>query len=379
MADSRDATTWAWPELHHAQRTVLLELLIHGSTSRAELARRTELSRTSLTRLTRDLVDLGFVTEGETSAPSGRGRPSELLDLNPAAAHFVGIKLTGEALYAVVTDLHAKVIAIEEQSLASREVPDVVDQIAGIVSRFRATYPRLTAVGVCLAGDVEDSRGGSTVVGSHFLGWDDVPLASLVEAQTGLPTAISNDVQALTAAHHWFGSGVGRSSLVVIGLGAGIGAGIVVNDELVRGSRGHPGKVGHLPVHERGPMCTRGHTGCVSAYVTIPAMLRRTGESNIEQVFARAAQGDEVAQGVIDDAGYALGVVIAQLVNLIDPEKVIVTGEGLAVARVGQTAMDAAITDRLDLAAERSEVEFVDFSFADYAWAASVSAIRRVI
>ena len=379
MADSHDSTTWTWPELHDAQRTVLLELLIHGSTSRAELARRTGLSRTSLTRLTRDLVDLGFVTEGATNAPSGRGRPSEMLDLEPGAANFAGIKLTGEALYAVVTDLHAKVVAVEEQALVSRNVSDVVGQIAGIVSRFRAAHPRLTAVGVCLAGDVEESRGRATVVGSHFLGWDDVPLAALVEAQTGLPTAMSNDVQALTAAHHWFGRGVGRSSLVVIGLGAGIGAGIVVNDELVRGSRGHPGKVGHLPVREGGPLCTRGHSGCASAYVTIPAMLRRTGETDIERVFERAAAGDDVAQGVIDDAGYALGVVIAQLMNLLDPAKVIVTGEGLAVARAGQASMDAAITERLDLAAERSEVEVVDFSFADYAWAASVSAIRRVL
>ena len=81
MADSRGAGPWVWPELHDAQRTVLLELLIHGSTSRAELARRTGLSRTSLTRLTRDLVDMGFVSEGETNAPNGRGRPSEILNL----------------------------------------------------------------------------------------------------------------------------------------------------------------------------------------------------------------------------------------------------------------------------------------------------------
>ena len=379
MADSGGATAWVWPDLHDAQRTVLLELLIHGSTSRAELARRTGLSRTSLTRLTRNLVELGFVTEGATNAPNGRGRPSEILNLESASANFAGIKLTGEALYAVVTDLHANVVAIEEQPLVSRSVPDVVDQIAGIVARFRQTHPRLTSVGVCLAGDVEQVRGTSVVIGSHFLGWDDVPLASLVEAQTGLPVAISNDVQALTAAHHWFGAGVGRSSLVLIGLGAGIGAAIVVNDELVGGSHGHPGKVGHLPARHGGPLCSRGHAGCVSAYVTIPAMLQRAGETTIERVFERAAAGDRVAQGVIDDAGYALGVVMAQLMNVIDPEKVIVTGEGLAVARAGHSAMDAAITERLDLAAERSEVEVVDFAFADYAWAAAISAIRRVI
>ena len=263
MVDSRGEPAWAWPDLHDAQRKVLLEVLINGSTSRAELARRTGLSRTSLTRLTRDLVELGFVTEGETSAPNGRGRPSEILNLEPGSAQFAGVKLTGEALYAVVTDLHANVIEIEDRPLVSRYVPDVVAQIAEIVGRFEAAHPRLASVGVCLAGDVEQVRGRSVVVGSHFLGWDDVPLESLVEAETGLPVAISNDVQALTAAHHWFGAGVGRSSLVLIGMGAGIGAGIVVNDELVRGTHGHPGKVGHSPLGQRPDVRSRPRGLCV--------------------------------------------------------------------------------------------------------------------
>jgi len=379
MASSRSDSVWTWPDLHDAQRTVLLEVLINGATSRAELARRTGLSRTSLTRLTRDLVELGLVEEGETNAPNGRGRPSEILNLRPASAHFVGIKLTGEALYAVVTDLHANVIEIEERPLVSRYVPDVVSQMSEMVTRFRETYPRLASVGICLAGDVEQVRGRSVVVGSHFLGWDDVPLASLVEAETGLPIAVGNDVQSLTAAHHWFGAGVGRSSLVLIGLGAGIGAGIVVNGELVRGSRGHPGKVGHIPVRDSGPTCDRGHLGCASAYVTIPAILHNAADTSFDRVIERAEAGDAVAKAAIDDAGHALGVVIAQLVNLIDPEKVIVTGEGLIVARAGAASLDAALAEKLDPASERSEIEVRDFAFSDYAWAAAVSAIRRVV
>lgn len=379
MASSRFDSVWTWPDLHDAQRTVLLEVLINGATSRAELARRTGLSRTSLTRLTRDLVEFGLVEEGETNAPNGRGRPSEILNLRPASAHFVGIKLTGEALYAVVTDLHANVIEIEERALVSRYVPDVVSQMAQMVTRFRESHPRLASVGICLAGDVEQVRGRSVIVGSHFLGWDDVPLASLVEAETGLPIAVGNDVQSLTAAHHWFGAGVGRSSLVLIGLGAGIGAGIVVNGELVRGSRGHPGKVGHIPVRDSGPTCDRGHMGCASAYVTIPAILHNAADTNFDRVIERADAGDAVAASALNDAGYALGVVIAQLVNLIDPEKVIVTGEGLVVARAGAASLEAALAEKLDPASERSEIEVRDFAFADYAWAAAVSAIRRVV
>lgn len=378
MTDPDRRASAAWPELHDAQRTVLLEVLIHGSRSRADLARRTNLSRATLMRLTRGLVELGLVTEGETQAPLGRGRPSEILHLRPEAAYFVGVKLTGDALYAVVTDLHARILATQERELDSRDVGSVVALIADVVDGFAADYT-LTAAGVCLAGDVTYQDGRALVLGSHFLGWENVALGELVEAATGLATSISNDVQALTVAHHWFGAGVGCTTLALIGLGAGIGAGLVVNDEVVRGARGHPGKVGHLLVSESGPACDRGHVGCVSAFVTIPAILRNAGSTDFSKTLDAAAAGDATADLALRDAGRALGVVVASLADLIDPEKVIVTGEALAVARYAETEVQAATAERLDPAAEPVLLDLVDFTFADYAWAAAIAGIRHVI
>ncbi|MCU1405577.1 MAG: transcriptional regulator/sugar kinase [Glaciihabitans sp.] len=378
MTDTGRLTSAGWPELHDAQRAVLLEVLIHGSRSRADLARRTNLSRATLMRLTRGLVELGLVTEGQTQVPAGRGRPSEMLHLRAEAAYFVGVKLTGDALYAVVTDLHAKILATEERILPSRDVATVVGLIAEVVDGFSADFP-LTAAGVCLAGDVTYSHGDSTVLGSHFLGWENVPLGELVHSATGLATAISNDVQALTVAHHWFGVGVGCTTMALIGLGAGIGSGIVVNDEIVRGSRGHPGKVGHLFVTDTGPVCDRGHTGCVSSFVTIPAIVANSGASGFWEALAAAAAGDAVADLALRNAGHALGVVVASLADLIDPEKVIITGEALAVARYASDELDASIRRHLDPAAEPVDVELVDFAFADYAWAAAIAAIRHVV
>jgi predicted NBD/HSP70 family sugar kinase len=379
MTDTGARATAAWPELHTAQRAVLLEVLIHGSRSRADLARRTNLSRATLMRLTRGLVELGLVTEGQSQATAGRGRPSETLHLRPGAAYFVGIKLTGDALYAVVTDLQATILATEERSLSSRRVGAVVDLIAEVVAEFSRRFA-LTSVGVCLAGDVTHPAGGGTLVlGSHFLGWENLPLGELVEAATGLATAISNDVQALTVAHHWFGVGVGCRTMALIGLGAGIGSGLVVNGERVRGSRGHPGKVGHLLVTDSGPKCDRGHTGCVSAYVTIPAIIRNARTSGFWETMDAARDGNALADRALRDAGRALGVVVADIADLIDPEKVIITGEALSVARYARDDMDASIRERLDPAAGPVEVELVDFEFADYAWAAAIAAIRHVV
>lgn len=367
--------------LHDAQRAVLLDVLFHGSRSRAELARRIGLSRTSLTRLTRDLVELGFVAEGATSAPNGRGRPSEMLDLLPESAYFAGIKLTGEALYAALIDLQATEIVTEEHPLASRDVEAVVALIGTVVERLRERYPRLAAVGVCLAGDVQPSDGRLVVEGSWFLGWESVPLADLVAEQTGLPAAVANDVQALTAAHHWFGAGVGCSSLAVVGLGAGIGAGLVVGHELVAGAHGHPGKISHIHVSDTGPRCDHGHVGCASAYVTMPAIARNAGVDvgDFDEVVRRAEAADPVAIQAFHAAGSALGVVIAQIVNLVDPQKVVVTGEGLAVFDYAADEVHAAIADHLDPDASPVVLDVHPFRFADYARAAAISAIRAVI
>lgn len=381
MSAHTNGGEWSWPLMHDGQRAVLLDVLFNGSRSRAELARRTGLSRTSLTRLTRDLVELGFVTEGEISAPSGRGRPSEMLDLRPESAHFAGIKLTGDALYAAVIDLGANVVTSSEHPLASREVGAVVALIGTVVDDLRARFPRLTAIGVCLAGDLRVVEGRLVVERSWFLGWDSVPLATLVAAQTGLPAAVSNDVQALTAAHHWFGAGAGCSSLALIGLGAGIGAGLVVRDELVVGAHGHPGKIGHTPVTDSGPQCVRGHVGCALAFVTMPAIVRNSNVTagGFPEAMRRASVGDVRALDAFHAAGRALGVVIAQIVNLIDPEKVIVTGEGLGLFDFAGGDVEATLSEHLDRAPAPAMLDVHAFRFADYAWAAAISAIRAVI
>ena len=337
------------------------------------------MSRASLSRLSHDLIDLGFVSEGEAQARPGRGRPSETLQVRPEAAQFAGIKLTGDALYAAVVDLSATVIDTVEHPLTSRDVEAVVALIGDVVDDLRSRHPRISAVGVCLAGDVVGAASHRRIVGSHFLGWENVPLADLVRERTSLPTEIGNDVQSLTAAHHWFGAGKGARSLALIGLGAGIGAGLVIGDEPIRGAHGHPGKVGHLRVSDSGPMCDRGHVGCVSAFVTIPAIERYAGGIDFDEVLARAQAGDPECLRVVSDAIEALGVVVADLVCIVDVEKVIITGEGLALAELFPDLLTSAIGASLDPAAEAPPVHLHPFQFADYAWAAAVSAVRLVL
>jgi predicted NBD/HSP70 family sugar kinase len=377
MIESR--TPWAWPPLTSAQRTVLLDVLVNGPRSRSQLTRRTGLSRATLSRLTRDLTATGLLEEAGPAVASGPGRPSDVVALRPDGAHFVGMKLTGAALYVAVTDLQARVLTTEEVPLGSREVDDVVATMAAAVERARAAFPRVSAVGVCLAGDVQVVDRSAWVIGSDFLGWDRVPLEAAVVAATGLPTAISNDVQALTVAHYWFGAGRGTGSLAVFAVGAGIGAGIVVDGRLVRGAHGRTGKVSHLIVTGDGPRCYRGHVGCASAYVTVPAMLANAGVATFDDVVGAARAGKAAADEALRAAGTALGVLVANLVNLVDPDKVIVTGEARIVGEYARAELDEALGRMLDPSAIAPPVDVHPFAFTDYAWGAAITAVRHLV
>ncbi|ACU85522.1 transcriptional regulator/sugar kinase [Brachybacterium faecium DSM 4810] len=370
---------WTWPSLREAQRAILLDVLLHGRRSRAELGRRIGMTRASLSRLTRELSALGLVAETGVQLDGARGRPSETLEIAPEGAQFLGFKLTGTSLYTALTDLSAQVVLIESEQLPSREVGDVVDSMRRATDRLRERAPRLAAIGVCLAGDVHrEPERGDVVSGSSFLGWEETPLQQLLVSATGLPVTISNDVQALTTAHHWFGAGHGTRSLAVLGVGEGIGCGIVVDGRRVHGAHGRPGKVGHLAVGGDA-RCDQGHRGCVSAYATVPAMLRAAGASDFAALEAAARSGDERADRAFRDAAAALGTVIATLASLIDIERVVVTGEALAVAQLHRDTVDAALRARLDPVSVPPEIVLHPFRFTDYAWGAAVTAIHSLV
>ena len=370
----------AWPELNGAASAVLLELLLHGSRSRIRLAERVNLSRASLTRIARELVDLGLVAEGATEVSGSRGRPAESLLLRPDAAHFVGIKLTGDALYAVVTDLSATVVDSRSRALESRDVASVVALIASVTAELFAGRTLPAAVGVCLAGDVQKRDGLAVVERSAFLGWSDsIPLPSLVEAATGIRTTVTNDVHSLTAAHHWFGSGVGHDSLVVYGIGAGIGSGVVVEDELMEGANGRAGRIGHSRVPGAGKPCDNGHVDCVHSFVTMPAIEFNSGLAYDDAV-AAAKAGSTRALAAFDRAAFALGAVVADSVNAFDPQLVSIMGEGLDMLDFAPQTFRNAFAEHLEqVTPEGVVIERPPFDFSLYARGAAVAAMRELL
>jgi predicted NBD/HSP70 family sugar kinase len=378
------ASQAAWPSMPAATRSVLLEVLVHGPLPRAEIASRLGLSKTSLTRITRSLIADGLFVEGATELRVPLGRPSELLHLATGRHHFIGIKLTGDHLYAAVTDLSARVVASRDEPLGSTRVGDVVEQIAGVVASYREEFPTLVSIGVALAGTIHRERGEQIVMESYFLGWDRVPLARLVSETTGLPTATENDVQALTATEHWFGAGAGLHSFVLITVGAGIGCGMVVNDRLVEGARGLPGHVSHVVIDPTGPTCARGHHGCATVYLTSESIATALppdaeGRQTYESALARAGNGDEDALRVFAAAGLALGTLIGLASTLLDPQKVILTGDGLPLYGIAAASVEDGIRASRDSDLGPLDLDVQAFDFGEWARAGAVLAIRTVM
>jgi predicted NBD/HSP70 family sugar kinase len=341
---SRSAPARA-PITSPAAATVFTTVLTEGPVSRVDVARRTGLSSAAVTKAARPFIEAGYLEElaSEGRTAPGAGRPANPLAIRPDREYFVGVKITGDDLIGVVTDLRADVRASAHHALTSHDVDHVVRALADLVGELLGgptpdgtsnLRERAYCLGVAVSGDVD--RASGVVRYSPFLGWRDVPLAEWLDEATGLTTTLENDVKALAVAEQWFGEGVGASSFALVTVGTGIGSALVVNGDLVRGAHGVAGEIGHVPVADGGPPCHCGGQGCVEAIASTEAILVRAREISgepaltMEDAVTRARGGDELLRGVFAGAGHAIGLGLAALVNLFGPERVVVSGEGVA-------------------------------------------------
>ncbi|MFE9235243.1 ROK family transcriptional regulator [Cellulosimicrobium funkei] len=376
-------TPGPWVPLSGPAHRIALDVLLDGPLSRAELSRRLDLSAGSLTRLTKPLLDAGLLVEVDDPAPGSRvGRPSQPLDVVPTAHHFVGVKVTGDTAHGVLTTLRGVVVAADDLPLTDHSPQAVADDVARLVTDLTTRMPTgVTAVGVSLGGHVV---GATDVVRAPFLDWLDVPLGHMLRERTSLPTVVANDVIALTEATHWFGAGRGTSTFALLTLGAGVGFGLVTHGRLVNNDDASLGLVGHHPLDPGGPLCFLGHRGCAAAMLTIGSITAQVSVAlgrpvTYDEALDLALAGDPAARRVVDDAGRALGRLIAAASNFTMPERVVLGGEGIRLADVAHHALlDGLHADR-DPLAHDPELATLSPSFTEWARGAAVIAIQTFV
>lgn len=369
-----------WRPADDLAQSVALEVLLHGPLARADLARRLELAPGTLTRISAELITVGLLVERPHLAERRAGRPSVPLDVVADAHHFLGIKLTGSALMAAVTDLRASVVSYFELPLASRAPEDVVAQICAAAERAGADHP-IDAIGIGLGGVV--TRDGM-VTSAPFLEWVDVPLAQLVQQRSGIPAYAANDLAAFTEAQHWFGLGVGHQNFAALTLGVGVGFGCVANGSLLAGDDSGVGLVGHWPLDPLGPMCNRGHRGCAESMLTVPAIVRALSLALDRQVdwpefLALVREGQPAAVEIATGSGRALGRLIAAVANLVSPAFVVVGGEGVELADVAADAVQHGIREHRDPRAAPVTVELTSGSNESWCRGAAVIALQGYV
>lgn len=327
--------TLAW--LRDRNRRRVMELLrMHGQISQAELARGTGLSRTTVSTLVAELKEAGLVSDVDTrSAHAHGGRPGVRLVLRNPSHVVVGIDFGHSHVAIAVADLGHNVLAERRYELdVNREAARALDVAAGmfneVLSEVAAERSSVVGVGMGIPGPVDratGSAGSSTILP----GWVGLRIAVEMEQRLGMPVQIENDANLGALAELTWGAGRDCSNFAYIKAATGIGAGIVINGRLLRGATGTAGEIGHTTLDERGPLCYCGNRGCLETVASGPAIVQLVGKVNgesltLSEIVELASGADLRCRRALADAGREIGVAVAGLCNLINPERVIVGG-----------------------------------------------------
>ncbi|PJJ80854.1 putative NBD/HSP70 family sugar kinase [Salinibacterium amurskyense] len=354
-------------------------VLIHGPIQRGELLRRLQLTPPTLTRLSKPLLDSGIIVEvGETLSGSV-GRPAKPLDIPPNPRRFLGVKLTSETAFGVVSDQRARAFARADQVLASHEVSVVVDAIAELFAELdREGEEAIAGVGVTVGGRVLSNR---VVDNVRFLEWTSVDLGGALEQRLGVPVTVENDLIALIEGEHWFGLGRNMRDFAVITIGAGIGYGLVWDDAVVRTPETGIELGGHLPLEPGGPRCFRGHEGCATAMLTVESIETQAREATGRQlsyadVLSGASAGEPDLLAIVHQAAHALGRFIALAANLAMVHEVLLAGEGTGILDVARAEVMRVMNEERDPEARPLSLVVDETGFGIWAKGAAAVAIQ---
>ena len=329
----------------HNLALVLGEVAAAGSPSRARIAAATGLTKATVSSLVDTLLEAGLVAEAGVDGGPRVGRPAAALTLSPAGPVGVGVEVNVDEVRACVVDLAGAVLIRERVlgDLRGLPVAVVLERAAGVLRRVAAEATaggrRLAGVGVAVPGLVEAGADGVRVAPN--LGWQEVSvlpeLRHLAALGTDLPLRLDNEANLAALAELWRGGHRDRAgrpldTFVHVSGDVGVGAGLVVHGELLRGRHGFAGELGHVPVPGSDAPCACGARGCLEQVAGQEAIARAAGlppGTSVDVVLARALAGERSALDAVAAAGTALGVVLAGVLNLLDVD-VVVLGGGYA-------------------------------------------------
>jgi predicted NBD/HSP70 family sugar kinase len=318
-----------------------------GHASRAEIARATGLSRSTVSSIVGDLIDAGVVNEEGAATGiahgEGGGRPPVMLSLNPSVGLAIGVEFGHTHLRVAVSDLSHEVLAESWQELdtdhsAKEGLSAASKLVAKVLREAGVKKDRVLGVGLGLPGPIDRTTG--TVGSSSILpGWVGIDAAAEMGQRLGLPVQVENDANLGALAEFVWGAGKDYSDIIYVKLSSGVGAGLLLDGRLHRGTGGTAGEIGHTPAQSGTAICRCGSRGCLETVASARAIAEQLAASRGEPTSTKdllelTASGDAAATRLIGEAGHEIGIALAWLCNLINPDRVIVGGDLSAAGTV---------------------------------------------
>jgi predicted NBD/HSP70 family sugar kinase len=326
------------------RRLLLREIERHGRIPRIDLSEVTGISRATVTTITADLLRDGLISEvpREVDADTRRGRPRVDLKINGAAHMVAGIKVSDTSISLMLLDFEGTQLAELEVPMPKGAKPSaelallIKAATTSLVALTGKTMADLSGIGVGLAGVVDAQNG--TVYWSPSLQDSNINFRDVLSDAIGVPAYLDNDANLVAMAEKSFGLGREHSDFIVVTIESGVGMGIVLNNQIYRGTRGCGAEFGHTKVQLEGAMCRCGQRGCLEAYVADYALVREAEsvglippdtprDLRIETLLAAAKDGTPMAEKIVQRAGRMFALGLANLVNIFDPELIILSGE----------------------------------------------------
>lgn len=319
-------------------KTIVLDTIRHHQPlSRTDIASSIGLNKATVSSLVLELIHSQLVTEIGPGESSG-GRKPTLLLFNSNAGYAIGIDIRVHHLLMVLVNLEGTVIEETTMPITSTEPEELITEMASYIKLLSEKAPPspygIIGIGIGVPGLVDENR---HVVSTPNLGWDNIALQATLEKYIDFPIYIDNEANAGAIGERLYGAGMESSNLIYLSIGVGIGSGIIVDGALYRGTSNFSGEVGHMTVTEEGPLCRCGNYGCWETLASEKALLDQAAKAlskpNIvlEDVITLAQSGDQTALHLLEGVGTHLGVGLANLVNILNPELIII-GSRLSLA-----------------------------------------------
>lgn len=330
------------------QSTLLNLIRTEAPISRPQLASLSGLSLVTVIKITTSLLERNLILERDFAESTG-GRRAGLLEINPAGGFVVGLIPQPASLTAVILNLSGELVSTRQWDLPlhgdyAQAMELIVQCWEELFQESQIARDNILGVGFGMSGLIDAERG--FCIDAALLGWKNVEISRPLEERIGIPVFVDNDVNCLAVYEKLFGRGLPYDHFLVVAVGRGVGLGIVANGDLYRGAFGGAGEFGHTVVTSEGRFCECGNRGCLETYVSFPGIIRnyreyaQTAENNptadspeqtLLEIVKRARGGDQAAKAAMQRAGILLGMSLANLINIFNPECLILSSPDLNI------------------------------------------------